>query len=197
MPMPRSTPSGGSPRWKSPSPSSTTTAPQDATWGIQIRRWIQRRQELSEFSFTPLKEESGVSRFGHLTGLGSLRAARHLELLPYARLRSEYTQTDPGDPFRDGKDQFPAAGMDLKYGVTSNLTLNATVNPDFGEVEVDPAVVNLSAFETFFPERRPFFIEGADVFRFGETRSFNNFNTTLPFHARRIGRPPQRTLGGR
>jgi hypothetical protein len=86
--------------------------------------------------------------------------------------------------------------MDLKYGVTSNVTLNATINPDFGEVEVDPAVVNLSAFETFYPERRPFFVEGADIFRFGETRSYNNFNTTLPFHARRIGRPPQRDLAG-
>jgi hypothetical protein len=86
--------------------------------------------------------------------------------------------------------------VDLKYGVTSNLTLNATANPDFGEVEVDPAVVNLSAFETFFPERRPFFVEGAEVFRFGETRSQNNFNTTIPFHARRIGRPPQRVLSG-
>ena len=171
-------------------------ASQDATWGVQLRRWIQRKQELVEFSFTPLKEESGVSRYGHLTGLGSLQSHHQLELLPYARIRSEYTHPEAGDPFRDGSDQFPAAGMDLKYGVTSNLTLNATVNPDFGEVEVDPAVVNLSAYETFYPERRPFFIEGADVFRFGESRSFNNFNTTLPFHARRIGRPPQRTLSG-
>jgi len=168
----------------------------DATWGIQIRRWIQRKQELSEFSFTPLKEESSVARFGHLTGLGALHAEHHLELVPYARMRSEYTQPPANDPFRDGSDQFPAAGVDLKYGLTSNLTLNATVNPDFGEVEVDPAVVNLSAYETFYPERRPFFVEGADVFRFGETRSFNNFNTTLPFHARRIGAPPNRTLSG-
>ena len=166
----------------------------DAVWGIQLRRWINRKQELSEFSFTPLKEQSGVSRFGHLTGLGRLGSPRHAELLPYGRLRSEFTQVPSGNPFRDGTDQFPAAGVDLKYGVTSNLTLSATVNPDFGEVEVDPAVVNLSAFETFFPERRPFFIEGADVFRFGETRSYNNFNSTIPFHARRIGRPPQRSL---
>ncbi len=166
----------------------------DATWGIQIRRWIQRKQELSEFSFTPLKEESSVSTFGHLTGLGSLHAEHHLEMVPYVRMRSEYTQSSAGDPFRDGSDQFPAAGVDLKYGVSSNITLNATVNPDFGEVEVDPAVVNLSAYETFYPERRPFFVEGADMFRFGETRSFNNFNTTIPFHARRIGAPPQRSL---
>ena len=166
----------------------------DAVWGMQIRRWINRKQELSEFSFTPLKEAADVSRYGHLAGLGRLGAPRHVELLPYGRVRSEFKQVPSGNPFRDGTDQFPAAGVDLKYGVTSNMTLNATVNPDFGEVEVDPAVVNLSAFETFFPERRPFFIEGADVFRFGETRSYNNFNSTIPFHARRIGRPPQRSL---
>ena len=171
-------------------------ASRDAVWGIQLRRWIQRKQEVSEFSFTPLREESGVGRFGHLTGLGSMRAARQVELLPYARIRSEYAQSDPGDPFRDGKDHYPAAGVDLKYGITSSLTLNATVNPDFGEVEVDPAVINLTASETFYPERRPFFVEGSNLFRFGETRSSNNINTTLPFHGRRIGRAPQRTLSG-
>ncbi|HEU4724461.1 MAG TPA: DUF5916 domain-containing protein, partial [Candidatus Eisenbacteria bacterium] len=89
-----------------------------------------------------------------------------------------------------------AAGIDVKYGLTSNLTLNATVNPDFGEVEVDPAVVNLSAFETFYPERRPFFVEGAEIFRFGHNNSFNNFNSTIPFHARRIGRPPHLAPAG-
>src|SRR2546427_642546 len=98
----------------------------DGVWGVQFRRWINRKQELSEFSFTPLKEESGVSRFGHLAGLGRLSVSHHLELLPYGRLRPEDTHGASGNPFRDGKDQFPAGGMDLKYGVTSNLTLNAT-----------------------------------------------------------------------
>jgi hypothetical protein len=165
-----------------------------ATWGIQIRRYIHRKQELSEFSFTPLKERDGVDRFGHLTDLGQLRAPRLLELLPYARSRTEFTRVEPGNPFRDGSDQFWGAGGDLRYGLSSNMTLNATVNPDFGEVEVDPAVVNLTASETFYPERRPFFVEGADVFRFGDMRSYNNFNTTIPFHGRRIGREPQRSL---
>ncbi len=166
----------------------------DAVWGLQLRRWIDRRQELSEFSFTPLKENASVARYGHLAGLGSVQAGRHLELLPYASMRSEHFHSDPSDPFRDGSDQFPAVGMDLKYGLTSSLTLNATVNPDFGEVEVDPAVVNLSAFETFYPERRPFFVEGANVFRFGDMESYNNFNSTIPFHGRRIGREPEREL---
>jgi len=168
----------------------------DGVWGVQLRRWIYRKQELDEFAHVPKKEQYSTARFGHLTGLQGLRSPRHFELLPYARVRGEFRHAAPGDPFHDGSNQFSATGLDLKYGVTSNLTLNATVNPDFGEVEVDPAVVNLSAFETFFPERRPFFVEGAEIFQFGTTSSFNNFNTTIPFHARRVGRPPQRALIG-
>ncbi|HEY7728782.1 MAG TPA: DUF5916 domain-containing protein, partial [Candidatus Eisenbacteria bacterium] len=162
----------------------------DGRWGIQLRRRIYRKQELAEFSFVPKTEQYSAARYGVLTGLAHLRAPRHLEILPYTRLRSEFRRVPAGDPFRDGADQFPAAGLDVRYGLTSNLTLNATMNPDFGEVEVDPAVVNLSAFETFYPEKRPFFVEGAEVFRFGATSSYNNFNTTIPFHARRIGAPP-------
>jgi hypothetical protein len=82
----------------------------DAVWGIQLRRWIDRKQEFSEFSFTPLREESGVSKYGHLTGLGALHSVRHVELLPYARLRSEYVHVSDSDPFRDGSDQFPPPG---------------------------------------------------------------------------------------
>ena len=168
----------------------------DGVWGVQLRRWIYRKQEMDEFAFVPKKEMYSTARFGHLTGLQGLRSPRHFEVLPYVRVRGEFGRAEPGDPFRDGSEQQSAAGLDLKYGVTSNLTLNATVNPDFGEVEADPAVVNLSAFETFFPERRPFFVEGAEIFEFGTTASFNNFNTTIPFHARRIGRPPQRVFQG-
>ncbi|HEX7077604.1 MAG TPA: DUF5916 domain-containing protein [Candidatus Eisenbacteria bacterium] len=166
----------------------------DGSWGIQFRRFIYRKQELDEYSFTPKSETAAVSRYAELTGVDHLHAPRYLEVLPYSRVRSEFRKAPDGDPFRDGSDQFTAAGLDLKYGVTSNLTLNATVNPDFGEVEADPAVVNLSAFETFFSERRPFFVEGAEVFRFGQNESMNNFNTTIPFHARRIGQPPHRDL---
>ena len=102
-----------------------------------------------------------------------MRAHRQLELLPYTSGRMEFVHVDSGNPFRDGSDPFGAAGVDLKYGVTSDLTLNATVDPDFGQVEVDPAVVNLTAFETFFDEKRPFFVEGADKFRFGSMRTYN------------------------
>ena len=172
------------------------TSSPDAVWGIQMRRWIDRKQELAEFAFTPKKETSDASRYGHLAGLGQLEAPRHLEILPYSLAKGDYHHVAPGDPFQSGSDKFGSVGADVKYGLTSNLTLDATVNPDFGQVEVDPAVVNLTAVETFFPERRPFFIEGADLFRFGQSRSQNSFNTTIPFHARRIGRTPQLTLGG-
>ncbi len=168
----------------------------EAVWGIQMRRWIDRKQELAEFSFTPKKEQGDASRYGHLVGLGELSTPRHVEILPYSLAKADYHAVEPGDPFQDGSDRVGSIGADLKYGLTSNLTLDATVNPDFGQVEVDPAVVNLSAVETFFPERRPFFIEGADLFRFGQSRSQNSFNTTIPFHARRIGRSPQLSLGG-
>ena len=168
----------------------------DGEWGIQMRRWIDRKQENDEFSFVPKKEQDDASRYGNLTGLGPLAMSRHLEILPYSLAKADYHRVAPGDPFQDGSDHVGSVGADLKYGLTNNLTLDATVNPDFGQVEVDPAVVNLTAVETFFPERRPFFIEGADLFRFGQSRSANSFNTTIPFHARRIGRMPQLGLGG-
>ncbi|MGE5177134.1 MAG: DUF5916 domain-containing protein [Hyphomicrobiales bacterium] len=168
----------------------------DGVWGIQLERFIYRKQETDLVAFTPKSEAATVNRYAELTGLAAARPPRDLEFLPYSRVRSEFRRAPAGDPFRDGSDQSGAAGLDLKVGLTSNLTLNGTVNPDFGEVEADPAVVNLTAFETFFSERRPFFVEGADLFRFGQTSSMNNFNTTIPFHARRIGAPPHRDLSG-
>ena len=167
----------------------------DGTWGIQFYRKILRKGEDDWFSFVPKSDVGGVSRYGHLVGLG-LQAQRRLELSPYVLARAAYAPVTPGDPFQTGHDYHGSAGLDLKYGLTSDLTLNATVNPDFGQVEVDPAVVNLSAFETFFPEKRPFFVEGADVFRFGGIRASNSFGFPQVFFSRRIGREPQRSLNG-
>ena len=91
------------------------------------------------------------------------------------------------DPLRKRNEVVPGFGLDVKYGITSNLTLDATFNPDFGQVEVDPAVVNLSAFETFYPEKRPFFVEGANIFGFGDMRTNNSSNGYTFLHSRRIG----------
>jgi hypothetical protein len=168
----------------------------DHTWGLQLTRTIARKAEEDFFALTPKTEESGVHRYGHLAGLGKLPSPRRLELVPYALTKNQNPVVAAGDPFRRKNDLVTGAGLDLKYGITSNLTLDATFNPDFGQVEVDPAVVNLSAFETFFPERRPFFVEGASIFSFGEMRTENSSNGYNFLHSRRIGREPSRGIGG-
>ena len=160
-------------------------------WGIQVVRFIQRKQEEDVFSYIPKTENGGANRYGHLEGMGNLPAPRRLEAMPYLSGRAEFTPKDPGNPFRDGSDHFGSAGADFRLGLTSDLTLDATINPDFGQVEVDPAVVNLTAFETVFPEKRPFFVEGSDLFSFGQLRGFNYFGTPTTFFSRRIGRQPQ------
>jgi hypothetical protein len=164
-------------------------------WGINFQRRIQRYNERDYLVMVPRNERAFVSRFAHLEGIEAIEPPRHLEILPYAVSRAEYTQVPAGHPFRSGRDYFSNLGADIKWGITTNLTLDATVNPDFGQVEVDPAVVNLSAFETFFQEKRPFFIEGASLFNFGRggSNNFWSFNWGNPnfFYSRRIGRPPQ------
>ncbi|MDO8665596.1 MAG: DUF5916 domain-containing protein, partial [Gemmatimonadales bacterium] len=152
-------------------------------WGVNIIRHIQRKAEDVVFSWSRQDERGFASFFGHLFGLSHLPQPRRLEVLPYSTAREE--RIDPGtagNPFNVGSRRIASAGLDLKYGLTSNLTLDATINPDFGQVEADPAFVNLSAFEQFLRERRPFFIEGADIFRFGGQQYF---------YSRRIGREPQ------
>lgn len=160
-------------------------------WGLQVRRWIHRRQEEDSWSFWRNNENGGPNRFGHLEGIriGNTSAGK-LELLPYAVGKGRYEQHAEGDPFNTGHDGSARFGLDVKYLLTSNLLLNATFNPDFGQVEVDPAVVNLSAFETFFPEKRPFFVEGASVFGFGFMRCMfcSNTSSLSSFYSRRVGR---------
>ncbi len=168
----------------------------EAAWGLQLARTIFRRGERSVFAFTPKKEQGGVSRYGELVGLGRLERPQRLEIMPYVSGRNERLDVARNDPFRSHSDYFGATGGDLKYGVTSDLTLDLTVNPDFGQVEQDPAEVNLTAFETLFPEHRPFFVEGSDLFGFGRSRAFNNIGVPTIFNSRRIGRAPQRVLGG-
>jgi hypothetical protein len=181
--------------WRIPYSQLRFESADDPTWGIQFTRVIARKQETATFAYTPRAEASGPHRYGHLVGLGRLEAPRGLELLPYATSRSEHLDVHPDDPFRSRSERFYAAGLDLKYGITSNLTLDATINPDFGQVEVDPAVVNLTQYETYFPERRPFFVEGAEIFRYGFSGfGMNSSDLGDLFYSRRIGRAPQRNL---
>jgi hypothetical protein len=154
-------------------------------WGIQLERVIGRRREYAVSSFTPKSEAGGIPTYGHLEGLEGIRAGNRLELLPYVLSRGEFV--DPGlNPFRSDHEASGEVGADLRFRVTSDLTLNASINPDFGQVEVDPAVVNLGVYEVFFQERRPFFVEGSEIFDFGQNTSGGRL-----FYSRRIGRAPQ------
>lgn len=156
----------------------------EQTWGIQIERQIARTREFAVFSFTPTSQPGGIPRFGHLEGLREVSTGKRLELLPYTVLRGE--SIDRGaNPFREDRDMGVSVGADAKYRVTSDLTLDVSVNPDFGQVEVDPAQVNLTAIETLFQEKRPFFVEGSEIFNFGAGGGNN------VFYSRRIGRSPQ------
>lgn len=166
----------------------------DQTWGIQIIRFDHRLNERSHFAWWPNNESGGARRYGHLENVRINERPRGFEVLPYTVARARYIRpSDPSNPFTKTNDHDYRVGGDLKYRLTSNLTLNATLNPDFGQVEVDPAVVNLSAFETFFPERRPFFIENQNAFQFGGFSCFfcSNVSNLQMFYSRRIGRAPQ------
>jgi hypothetical protein len=172
------------------------------TWGVNVERHIRRKNESAWLEMVPKSQSGLASRMRNLTGLDGLRPTTRLELLPYAAARNEFiAPRRAGNPFNDGSRGFASAGLDMKWGVSSNLTLNATVNPDFGQVEVDPAVVNLTAFETFFQEKRPFFLEGSQIFNnYGRTgaNDFWGFNNSEPqiFYSRRIGRAPQMGAAG-
>ncbi len=164
------------------------------TWGLQVRRFIQRSQEQDQWSFWTKTEIAGPSRFGHLEGLRIASVPRHVEVVPYVVGRARYVQpSQPGDPFNNGQRKDTRVGGDVKALLTSNLTLNLTLNPDFGQVEVDPASVNLSAFETFFEEKRPFFVADAGIFDFGTANCFfcSTLSSMESFYSRRIGRSPQ------
>ena len=164
-------------------------------WGLQLTREVARRSEIGDWS--PIRPDVNgfVSQFGELAGITGLRSGRRLEVLPYTSARLTRAPDRPGDPFYSSNQAAAGMGADLKYGLTSNLTLTATINPDFGQVEADPSEVNLSGFESFFSERRPFFTEGSDIFRVQSNFPYwtrgGGLRNDQPFYSRRLGRPPQ------
>jgi hypothetical protein len=151
---------------------------EEQVWGLNFSRVINRREEDSWWSPISNSESGFVSKFGHLTGLKGIEPARHLEVLPYGVSSYETERKRRSNP--DGEGSFGNTGLDVKWGLSSNLILDATINPDFGQVELDEPVLNLSTFETYFGERRPFFVEGSDLFD-------NRFDL---FYSRRIGHQP-------
>jgi hypothetical protein len=168
----------------------------DYTWGVNFMRMVRRKNEQSTFNWSPKSDMATVSRFAKLEGLSGITPGGRVEFMPYAVTQAQFRPAESGNPFETGHHAIANAGFDLKVGLKSNLTLDATVNPDFGQVEVDPAVLNLSAYETYYEEKRPFFIEGASLFNnFGRGGVVINANINWPqpnfFYSRRIGRAPQ------
>lgn len=171
----------------------------DRVWGFQVMRDVARREQ--RFSWAPWTLQSGgfVSLFGELRGIADVRPVRRAELQPYVSTRLTREPATAGDamnPFFESNAVTASVGADVQLGLGPSLTLTGTINPDFGQVELDPAFVNLSQFEVFLPEQRPFFVERADIFRFGAVRSNISFNFEEYFYSRRIGRSPQRAVGG-
>lgn len=167
---------------------------EDYVWGLNVERDICRKQERVHWSLTPRSSTGLVSRFGRLEGLRDVEPPLHLELVPYAMGR---TIVDGGE------DWFGNIGTDLRYGITSGTSLNLTINPDFGQVEADPATLNLTAFEEFYEEKRPFFIEGSSIFSNADYDVFHSRRIgrrpgylSLPDDVREVDRPEATTIGG-
>ncbi|MCU0256525.1 MAG: carbohydrate binding family 9 domain-containing protein [Vicinamibacterales bacterium] len=160
----------------------------DGRMGFAVMREIARLNEVNTWPLVAQSRMGIVSQFGQLTNLSPGQSPKRLELVPYTVAKTTLSPDD-GNPLVEPRDPDALGGLDLKYALTPGLTLTATVNPDFGQVEADPAVVNLSAFETFFPERRPFFVEGSGNFRFDI--DCEDDRCTGLFYSRRIGRQPQ------
>lgn len=159
-------------------------------WGINFRRYIGRKKETDEWVMVPRKEApvgsiSSVSKMGHVSGLKDIHPPLHLEVLPYQS--SNIKSIAQPSPFPRRSEFSGTTGLDLKFGLTQNFKLDLAVNPDFGQVEVDQSVLNLTVFETFYPEKRPFFLEGSQIFSFGT--SFDNKQLRM-FYSRRIGKQP-------
>ncbi|WP_299430566.1 DUF5916 domain-containing protein [uncultured Maribacter sp.] len=165
----------------------------EQVWGIQVDRQYFRGAE--RYAWQRIKQDTPgfVSEFGLLTGLVNLVPQKQLEIQPYAVAKLETFEAEAGNPFRDGKDSQFTGGLDAKIGITNDLTLDLTVNPDFGQVEADPSAIALDGFQIFFREQRPFFVENKNIFdyRVSQSEAGNTFGFDNIFYSRRIGRSPQ------
>lgn len=158
----------------------------EQVWGIQVQRRFFRAEERSTWQRIPQDAAGWVSEFGELRGLIDLEPQKQLEIQPFFVSKLKTYPEEKGNPFRDGNDFKLNGGLDAKIGITNDLTLDLTINPDFGQVEADPASIALDGFQIFFQEQRPFFVENKNIFnfRFGD-------NQDNLFYSRRIGRDPQ------
>jgi hypothetical protein len=166
----------------------------EQTWGLQVGRNLFRKEETSLWQPSSKKIAGWVSQFGELKGLKNLRSRKVADLMPYVVARTDRYGKEPENPFRSsGKKNQLDGGVDGKLGLTNNLTLDFTINPDFGQVEADPSQVNLTSFETFFQEKRPFFIEGKNILSYPLMFGDGDLSAENMFYSRRIGRRPHRS----
>lgn len=158
----------------------------EQVWGLQSTRRYFRAEERSCWQRVPRDAPGWVSEFGELRGLIDLQPQQQLEIQPFVVIQKETYEKEPGNPFRTGNDFKVNGGLDAKIGITNDLTLDLTINPDFGQVEADPAAIALDGFQIFFEEKRPFFVENKNIFNFRFAEGQDNL-----FYSRRIGRNPQ------
>ena len=168
----------------------------EQVWGLQFYRAVARIDEWSHWVAYAPDAPGFVSTFGELRGLTGLTPPRPIDIIPYASTRVASEPTVSGSPLGKPESLAATLGADFRVGLGSALSLTGAVNPDFGQVEVDPAVINLSAVETFFPEKRPFFLEGSGIFEFGRMPIHTPYGFSRFVHWRRIGRSPQLSAGG-
>jgi len=161
-------------------------------WGLQMARILYRNNETSFWQHLPADAPGFIHMMGELSGLEQIKPRKILDVTPYAVAKTETFEADPENSFRaKGKLSKLNGGIDAKIGITNNMTMDLTINPDFGQVEADPSEVNLSAYETFFREKRPFFIEGNNITNFGLGIGDGGVGNDNLFYSRRVGRRPQ------
>ncbi len=159
-------------------------------WGLEVGRFLYRKAELSLWQFVSPTAAGFLDRIGELHGIQNIQPKKQREIVPYIATGRESYQPDKDNPYADGVDYIFNAGIDGKMGITNNLTLDFTINPDFGQVEADPSEVNLTTFETKFEEKRPFFIEGKNILSLNLLSGGGPLSTDNLFYSRRIGKAP-------
>ncbi len=163
----------------------------EQVWGLEVGRELFRKSEISLWQPIPKEAPGWTSQFGELRGMTGLKPPRQVEIMPYTVGRLRSYPAEPGNPFLTGREKNLLGGLDGKVGLTHDLTLIFTLNPDFGQVEADPSEINLTAYETYFEEKRPFFVEGQNITNYRLTGGDGDFSYDNLFYSRRIGRAPQ------
>ena len=164
---------------------------ENQVWGIEVMRTVYRHDETQLWQPMPRNTSGFIHHGANLTGISGIKPKKQLDLTPYALGKIESYEGEAGNPWQDGTDLKANAGLDAKIGITNNMIMSLSINPDFGQVEADPSEVNLTAFETFFKEKRPFFVEGKNITSFGLGLGSGDVGNDNLFYSRRIGRSPR------